>query len=414
MERSGQPEERRGSTITTTVETKTTRASTAPTAGSRPASIRSRSAAAGYVLDGPNAKSVWDRGGPGAPKAISSYNRTRNLAAAALQWRVARQRSSQDKQKNSPPAARAATAAAHFSGPHDVRGMEAVLNRMGQPKLSWAAATRRNTPGSGHRTPTTAERPRCPPRRRSGRRVPLQLTANPGRRNERAQDAAERPKGAAPRCDRHEYDRAQKRRCARRGGRCRRQGWLPGFGSQFMASRSKTGKVTDFALPVLREEQPKARVDLELDPDRKHLGFARYDRPAVRPDGRKVQGDEGLSVSKEAIPQQRPSMVSPTSSTSDGKVKAKNQETRRALPARREDWPIRGKAGISKDPRASRNQRLCMPVDRQQQSLPDGIQLGHPHRPARRTDRAGHHCSPTPGSRPRRGQSTSRKPDVVG
>ena len=44
--------------------------------------------------------------------------------------------------------------------------------------------------------------------------------------------------------------------------------WYSDFGAQFVGELDpKTGKVTDYPLPVVREEQPKGSLNLELDPD---------------------------------------------------------------------------------------------------------------------------------------------------
>src|SRR5262249_53962926 len=46
------------------------------------------------------------------------------------------------------------------------------------------------------------------------------------------------------------------------------QVWYSDFGAQFIGALDpKTGKVTDYAIPVLKPEQPRGSLDLELDPD---------------------------------------------------------------------------------------------------------------------------------------------------
>jgi virginiamycin B lyase len=62
--------------------------------------------------------------------------------------------------------------------------------------------------------------------------------------------------------------------------------WFSHFSEQFLGRLDpKTGKVTDFAIPVQKPEQPKGTLDLEVDPEGKiwvglmyQSGVARFDR----------------------------------------------------------------------------------------------------------------------------------------
>jgi streptogramin lyase len=62
--------------------------------------------------------------------------------------------------------------------------------------------------------------------------------------------------------------------------------WFSHFGEQFLSKRDpKTGKVTDYPIPVLKPDHPKGTLDLEVGPDgyiwvgmMYQGGMARFDR----------------------------------------------------------------------------------------------------------------------------------------
>jgi streptogramin lyase len=105
------------------------------------------------------------------------------------------------------------------------------------------------------------------------------------------------------------------------------QVWYSDFGAQIVGVMDpESGKVNDIAIPVLKPEQPKGGLDLELDPDGNiwlammyQAGIAKIDRKthAVTPFS---FPPEWQSASTQA------SMVTPTHSDVDGKVWANNQE----------------------------------------------------------------------------------------
>jgi virginiamycin B lyase len=110
------------------------------------------------------------------------------------------------------------------------------------------------------------------------------------------------------------------------------QVWYSDFGAQFVGELDpRTGKATDYAVPVLKPEQPKGSLDLEFDPDGNlwlsmmyQAGIARIDRKtkAVRAFGIPA---EWQSASTQA------SMVTPTHMNVDGKVWTNNQEDHSSL-----------------------------------------------------------------------------------
>jgi streptogramin lyase len=180
--------------------------------------------------------------------------------------------------------------------------------------------------------------------------------------------------------------------------------WYSDFGSQFIGELDpKTGKVTDYALPDLRKEQPKGTLDLELDPSGNvwvslmyQAGVAKIDRKSKE---LKVYPypAEWLSYTTQT------SMVSPNYSNVDGKVWANNQETREfyRLDVKSGQWE---NAGISKDPRGKQISAYGMPTDKQNNVYLlefGGTSIGK--RDAK-TGEVTIYLTPTQGSKPRRGR----------
>ena len=105
--------------------------------------------------------------------------------------------------------------------------------------------------------------------------------------------------------------------------------WYSDFGSQVMGVLDpKTGKVIDYDIPVVRAEQPKGTLDLQLDRDG-NLWIAMMYQAAIAKMDRQTRKltvypypKEWLGFSTQA------SMVAPRFSHVDGKVWSNNQETR--------------------------------------------------------------------------------------
>ena len=105
--------------------------------------------------------------------------------------------------------------------------------------------------------------------------------------------------------------------------------WYSDFGSQVVGELDpKTGKVTDYDIPVVRPEQPKGTLDLQLDRDGNLWIAMMYQsaspRSTARPrSSRSIRSPkEWLGLTTQA------SMVAPTHMDVDGKVWTNNQETR--------------------------------------------------------------------------------------
>jgi virginiamycin B lyase len=103
--------------------------------------------------------------------------------------------------------------------------------------------------------------------------------------------------------------------------------WYADFGQQFLGSLDpKTGKVTDYPLPVMKSGFPTGSLDLELDPDGNlwvammyQTGIARFDRKT------KTFTPFPLPTAWQADHTQE-SMVSPAYLKVDGKVWSNNQD----------------------------------------------------------------------------------------
>jgi streptogramin lyase len=387
-----------GSTIATTVVTNDKGEYSFPNgridAGKYAVTIR----AAGYVLDGPKTVEI----AAGGAKADLKLNKTRNLAAQLSngEWLASVPGSDQQKQFLT-GCTSCHTLQRIFSAQHDVEEWKQVFNRMG-----------RYYPGS---TPTRpqllvsggprSERPRVPAAQQQAAAEFLYSLspANPDAR-EFELKTLPRPKGTATKVIITEYDLPRKEALPHdvvvdADGKA----WYSDFGSLFIGELDpKTGKVTDYALPVLREEQPKGTLDLELDPDGNlwvammyQSGIAKMDRKARE---MKVYPypKEWLSYNTQA------SMVSPNFSNVDGKVWSNNQETREhyRLDVKTGQWE---NAGISKDPRGKQISAYGMPVDRNNNVFLmefGGTSIG---RRDAKTGLVTIWLTPTPGSRPRRG-----------
>ena len=97
--------------------------------------------------------------------------------------------------------------------------------------------------------------------------------------------------------------------------------WYSDFGNQMVGELDpKTGKVTDYPLPLLRAEQPKGSLDLELDPDSNLWIGMSYQGGASKID-RKTKEVTAYPLNKEWLGlTTQTNMVTPTRMNVDGKV----------------------------------------------------------------------------------------------
>jgi virginiamycin B lyase len=388
-----------GSTITNTVVTNDKGEYSFPNgridAGKYAITIR----AVGYVLDGPKSVEIP----AGGANADLKLNKTRNLAGQLSngEWLASAPGSDQQKQFLI-GCTSCHTLQRILSAPHDVEEWKQVFNRMG-----------RYYPGSTPVRPqllvtggARSERPRVNANAAQAAAEYLYSLspANPDAR-EFELKTLPRPKGAATKVIITEYDLPRKEALPHdvivdADGKA----WYSDFGSQFIGEVDlKTGKVTDYALPVLREEQPKGTLDLELDPEG-NIWVAMMYQAGVSKIDRKTKELKVYPYPKEWLSYTtQASMVSPNYSNVDGKVWANNQETRESyrLDVKTGQWE---NAGISKDPRGKQVSGYGMPVDKQNNLYMlefSGTSIGK--RDAK-TGQVTIYLTPTPGSRPRRGR----------
>jgi streptogramin lyase len=139
--------------------------------------------------------------------------------------------------------------------------------------------------------------------------------------------------------------------------------WYSDFGHQFVGVLDpKTGAVKEIAIPVLKPEQPKGGLDLELDPHGNiwlsmmyQAGVSRIDRKTLEVKAYPFP-KEWQSASTQA------SMVSPQHSDVDGKVWSNNQEDHYGyrLDVASGNWENMGQA---KDPAGRQIRAYGMPTD---------------------------------------------------
>jgi virginiamycin B lyase len=103
--------------------------------------------------------------------------------------------------------------------------------------------------------------------------------------------------------------------------------WYSDFGQQFIGALDpKTGKVTDYPLPVLKPGFPTGTLDLELDPDSNLWISLMYQTGAARFD-RKSKTFKIFPLPKEwQADHTQESFVTPTYLSVDGKVWSNNQD----------------------------------------------------------------------------------------
>ena len=177
------------------------------------------------------------------------------------------------------------------------------------------------------------------------------------------------------------------------------------FGNQFIGQLdSRTGKVTDYPVPVLKQDEPKGLLQVDTDPDGNVWGAMMYQGGIAKLDRKTGQ------VTTYAIPKEwqsnstQESMVSPSYADVDGYVWTNNQEKHDLyrLDVKTGQFENMGEAkfpGTDKTLSA-----YGMPVDRNNKVFMlefGNTNIGH-FDPA--TKQVKVYKTPTPGSKPRRGR----------
>jgi streptogramin lyase len=313
-----------GSTITTTVVTNDKGQFSFPadrlTPGKYAISIR----AVGYILAGP--KSVEIPAG-GSATADLKLNKARNIHLQLSNGEWLQSLPGTDKQKLFLTNCTGChTLQRLFTAQHDAEEWRQVFVRMG-----------RYYPGS---TPAQPQlllegprglRPRVPHNQMvsaSEYLVSVSLT-NPEAKEYEFKPLP-RPKGRATRVIITEYDLPRKNAyphdvVVTPDGHA----WYSDFGSQIVGEMDpKTGKVSEYQIPVVRKEQPKGALDIELDRDG-NLWLAMMYQSAIAKIDRQTKKVTVYPYPKEWWgPNTQASMVSPAYWHVDGKVWSNNQQTR--------------------------------------------------------------------------------------
>jgi streptogramin lyase len=180
--------------------------------------------------------------------------------------------------------------------------------------------------------------------------------------------------------------------------------WYSDFGAQYIGELDpKTGKVTDYEVPVVRADQPKGFLDIELDPSG-NLWLAMMYQSGIAKIDRKTKEIKLYPYPKEWwSANMQASMVSPQHSDADGKVWSNNQESREfyRLDVKTGQYE---NTGISKDAKGKQISAYGMPTDKQNNVYLlefGGTSIGK--RDAK-TGEVTIYQTPFNGSRPRRGR----------
>src|SRR6202022_3422848 len=104
--------------------------------------------------------------------------------------------------------------------------------------------------------------------------------------------------------------------------------WYSDFSNMFAGVMDpKTGKATDIPIPVLKPEEPKGSLEIELEPGQKNVWLALMYQAGVARIDRKTHEVTTYPFPKEwDSPSTQASMVSPQHADVDGKVLSNNQE----------------------------------------------------------------------------------------
>jgi streptogramin lyase len=314
--------------------------------------------AVGYNLDGPTAVDVAGGGVRADIKLVKTKNLANQLSNA--EWLISAP-GPDNLKANMTNCVSCHTLQRVFASAHDAEEFKQIFRRMGT-----------YAPGS---TPAHPQKLLPGPR---GDRSPMptsQFEATSAWLASVDLNAAEalsfelqtlpRPKGAATKVIYTEYDLPRKQTqphdvIVDQDGMV----WYSDFSNQYAGVLDpKTGKAIDIPIPVLKPEQPKGSLEIELEAGQKHVwlalmyqaGLARIDR-ATHEVTTYPYPKEWQSTSAQA------SMVSPQHADVDGKVWSNNQDvhTMYRLDVKTGQYED---LGPSKDPRGKQISAYGMPTD---------------------------------------------------
>jgi virginiamycin B lyase len=142
--------------------------------------------------------------------------------------------------------------------------------------------------------------------------------------------------------------------------------WYSDFSNQFAGVLDpKTGEATDIPIPVLKPEQPKGSLEIELEPDQKHVWLAMMYQAGIAQIDRATHDVKAYAFPKEwQSTSAQASMVSPQHADVDGKVWTNNQDTHYMYRLDLKTGQFEN-LGASKDLRGKQISAYGMPTDYQ-------------------------------------------------
>jgi virginiamycin B lyase len=388
-----------GSTITVTVVTDAKGQYSFPAdrldAGHYAIAIR----AAGYTLDGPKAVDIAAGGSHADVKLVKARNLANQLSNA--EWLISAP-GPDNLKANMTNCVSCHTLQRVFASTHDAEEFKQIFKRMGG-----------YSPGS---TPTHPQLLLPGPRGDRSPMPPSQWEATSAwlaSVNVSTTEALAfelqtlpRPKGAATRVIYTEYDLPRKETqphdvIVDQDGMV----WYSDFSNQFAGVMDpKTGKATDIPIPVLKPEQPKGSLEIELEADQKNVWLAMMYQAGIARIDRRTHEVTTYPYPKEwQSSSAQASMVSPQHADVDGKVWANNQDTHFMYRLDVKTGQFEN-LGASKDPRGKQISAYGMPTDYQNNVYQlefGGTSIGV--RDAK-TGMATIYETPNRNSRPRRGR----------
>jgi streptogramin lyase len=305
-----------GSTITTTVVSNDKGQFSFPDGKLEPGHYSLTIRAAGYILTGPKAVDVTANGATADLKLGKSRNIAGQLSNAEWLHSVP----GDDKIKSFlPDCVGCHTLQRVFTSPHSVDEWKNVFIRMGHYAPESVPARPQLLVSGGARS----ERPRVPASmmQQAADFLASVSLSNPDR-EEFTFQTLPRPKGRATHVIITEYDLPRKEAQPHDvvidpDGHA----WYSDFGNEMVGELDPaTGKVADYPLQLLRAEQPKGSLNIELDPDNNLWVGMSYQGGASKID-RKTKTVTAYPLNKEWLGlTTQTNMVTPTHMNVDGKV----------------------------------------------------------------------------------------------
>ena len=317
-----------GSTITTTVVSNDKGQFSFPAGKLEPGKYTITIRAAGYNLVGPKTNDVTAGSGATADiKLAKTRNPISQLSNA--EWLTSVPGDNRIK-SFLPDCVGCHTLQRVFTSLHTAEEWEQVFQRMGRyAPESMPTHPQLIVPGGAR-----SERPRVPANMmKSAAAFLANVSLSNPDRPEYDFKSLPRPKGRATKVIITEFDLARKEAMPHdvvvdADGHA----WYTDFGGQFVGELDpKTGKVTDYALPLLKPEQPKGSLDLELDPDGNLWIGMSYQAGMAKID-RKTKAVKAYPLPKEWQDNStQTNMATPTHMYVDGKVWMSDTSSRNAF-----------------------------------------------------------------------------------